>query len=438
VAACNNAAFEWIHHEHVARNAGGMSYEQLSIVGQPPLKPSSSSSSAEGYSYTVPTSSTGKQGSGESLTKLQAAALAFADASTRNITVPTEVFDGLKNALKEELEVRPIMDKVTGEASTVEQQMVEATAIVGGYNLVSRFLVALDVDDKSTLAVPVPIVAKVPADGTSGNEGLHAVYLPVQGEPTDKTIILVNSLLTNYRMWKYTWERLNKSYNIIMYDQRGHGASFVPASGQKCTMDELAGDVVTLLDHFKVDKAWAVIGISQGGATALNFAIDHPGRAHKIVACDTQAKSPEANIKAWDERIELAKKQGMGALADATIPRWFGPGSSFDKEKDFGWLKESVEGTTVDGFAAGAGALQGYDLLAKGLVEVLAKRPADSVMLLAGEMDGKLPQGLEALGQEVEQKGGSVEVEVIAKGGHLPCVNEPEAFLNAVCAFLEK
>ena len=348
------------------------------------------------------------------------------------------MFDGLKNALKEELEVRPVMDKVTGEPSTVEQQMVEATAIVGGYNLVSRFLVALDVDDKSTLKVPVPIVARIPVRGGSEGQDLHAVYLPVQGESTDKTIVLVNSLLTTYRMWKYTWERLNKSYNVIMYDQRGHGASFVPSKGNKCTMDELAGDVVTVLDHFKVDKAWAVIGISQGGATALNFALDHPGRSEKVIACDTQAKSPEANIKAWDERIELARKEGMGALADATIPRWFADGSSFDKERDFGWLKDGVEGTTVDGFAAGAGALQGYDLLGKGLVEGLAKRPVGSIMLLAGEMDGKLPQGLQALGREVEQKGGSVEVEVIARGGHLPCVNEPEAFLTAVCAFLEK
>jgi hypothetical protein len=33
----------------------------------------------------------------------------------------------------------------------------------------------------------------------------------------------------------------------------------------------------------------------------LNVALKYPDTAAKFVACDTQAKSPEANIKAWDE-----------------------------------------------------------------------------------------------------------------------------------------
>lgn len=411
-----------------------MSYEQLAIVGQPAETKSSSSA---GHDYAVPVSSTGREGQGEKLNTLQAAALAFADASTRNVHVPSEVFEAFRRALKVELEERPAQDKVTGENATVEQQLIEAAAVVGGYNLVSRFLVALDVDDKSQLDVPTPIVARIPIPSVDNGE-LHAVYLPAQGDKTEKTLVFVNSLLTNYRMWRYVWDRLNKDYNLIFYDQRGHGQSYVPPAGKKCTVDELASDVALVLDHFHVDRAWAVIGVSQGGATALNFAIEYADRAHKIVACDTQAKSPEANIKAWDDRIELAKAQGMGALADATIPRWFAAESSFDRGKDLNWLREGVESTTVAGFAAGAGALQGYDLLSKDLVGMLAERPQRSVMLLAGEMDGKLPDGLKALGEQVEGAGGDVCVEVIAKGGHLPCVNEPEAFLDVLCAFLDE
>ena len=414
-----------------------MSYEQLSIVGRP-----IDTRETSDYSYSAPQFSTDRQGQGETLSPLQSAALAFADASTRNVRVPSNVFDAFRDALTTELEERPAKDKVSGENVTVEQQMIEAAAVVGGYNLVSRFLVALDIDDKCELAVPIPVVARIPIPsfqaGSSGPAELHAIYLPAQSDKTDKTIVFVNSLLTNYRMWRHVWDRLNKQYNLVFYDQRGHGQSYVPPAGQKCTMDELASDVALVLDHFQVERAWAVIGISQGGATALNFAIEYPERAHKIVACDTQAKGPEANIKAWDDRIELARAQGMGALAEATIPRWFSPESSFDRSKDYEWLQEGVESTTIDGFAAGAGALQGYDLLAKDLVNVLAKRAERSVMLLAGEMDGKLPDGLKALGEQVEGAGGKVDVQVIAKGGHLPCVNEPEAFMDVVCAFLDE
>jgi pimeloyl-ACP methyl ester carboxylesterase len=373
--------------------------------------------------------------------------------------VPTSIFNTFKEHLSSELQRSEERTKdINGGEVRAEQQIVEAAAVVGGYNLVSRFLVALDVDDKAELFVPVPRVEKVsiPATNSAENKNkdnkeeaaLHAVYLPRQGDQTDRTLVFVNSLLTNYRMWRYTWDRLNKDYNLVFYDQRGHGGSYAPSTefnergdgkeGGKCDMDMLADDVLAVLDHFKIEKAHAVIGISQGGATTLNFALRYPSRAGKIVAGDTQAKSPEANIKAWDERIQLARDEGMGRLADVTIPRWFAEGSSFDKDRDYGWLKQGVEGTTVEGFAYSAAALQGYDLLAAGLVDALSKRPEGTTMLLAGEMDGKLPDGLKALGREVEEAGGSVRVEVVPRGGHLPCVNEPEAFLDVLCEFLKE
>jgi hypothetical protein len=77
---------------------------------------------------------------------------------------------------------------------------LEATTTVGAYNMVSRLLVALDVDDKSQMKTPIPVVAKVQV-GSSPEESLHAVYIPA-AEPTDKTVILVNSLMTNYKMWR--------------------------------------------------------------------------------------------------------------------------------------------------------------------------------------------------------------------------------------------
>lgn len=429
-----------------------MSYEQLAVIGH--VAAPSSSNDTDAFQP--------DQARGEKLSTLQAAALAFADASTRYVHVPTSIFNTFREALSSDLSSQAddakVKDKVTGEEVTAEQQIVEATAVVGGYNLVSRFLVALDVDDKAELSVPIPRVERVSIPVTNSAENknkenknkeeaaLHAVYLPRQGDQTDRTLVFVNSLLTNYRMWRYTWERLNKDYNLVFYDQRGHGGSYAPSTEfnergdgkEKCDMDMLADDLLAVLDHFKIEKAHAVIGISQGGATTLNFALRYPSRAGKIVAGDTQAKSPEANIKAWDERIQLARDEGMGRLADATIPRWFAEGSSFDKERDYGWLKEGVEGTTVEGFAYSAAALQGYDLLAAGLVDALSKRPKGTTMLLAGEMDGKLPDGLKALGREVEEAGGSVRVEVIPKGGHLPCVNESEAFLDVLCEFLKE
>lgn len=66
-----------------------------------------------------------------------AAAMAYADWITKSVHVPDRVFANLKAHLN-------------------DQQLVEATATTGGYNFVSRFVVALNVDGKMNVPVPIP------------------------------------------------------------------------------------------------------------------------------------------------------------------------------------------------------------------------------------------------------------------------------------------
>ncbi|KAJ9093478.1 hypothetical protein QFC19_008337 [Naganishia cerealis] len=428
VASVNRAAFEWVHHEHVGR-AAGLSYEQLALIG-------SEAPTDRSQAFEIPSFVSG----GDTLSPLQAAALKFADASTRQIAVPQPVFDELKTELAAELARNPERTGPAGSGPvTVERQLLEATTTVGAYNMVSRLLVALDVDDKSLMTPPIPRVAAVQVGATPA-ESLHAIYVPA-AQPTKKTIILVNSLMTNYKMWRHVWDRLAKQYNVIMYDQRGHGRSFTPRT--KTTLKQLADDVPSVLAHFNVPQAHAVIGVSQGGATTLHVALTHPHVAHKFIACDTQAKAPQANTAAWDDRIALARKEGMAALAQATIPRWFAH-DSLDSERDYGWLKDGIEGTSVEGFASSAAALQGYDLLSLGLVDALASRNGEEgkaeVLLLAGEYDGALPKGLQALGEEVNAKAGAerARVHVVQGGGHLPMVNAADEWVDVVLKFLKE
>ena len=135
VAALNNAAFEWIQHEVVGRE-GGLTNGQLYIIRDvaTPLPP------MEGI-----------------FTPLQAAALAFTDASTKDVSVPkqtsTELMNQLRCSLKE-------ADAARGEEelkAKAEDLYVEATMVVAAYNMVSRFLVATDVGGLSDLEVPWPV-----------------------------------------------------------------------------------------------------------------------------------------------------------------------------------------------------------------------------------------------------------------------------------------
>ena len=206
---------------------------------------------------------------------------------------------------------------------------------------------------------------------------------------------------------------------------------------EPCTIEQLSDDIARLLSQLAIPTpVRAVIGISQGGATTLSFAIRHPDKFEEIIACDTQIKSPEANRKAWDDRIALARKDGMSALADATIPRWFPSGSQLIRGAQEHLVRPMVENTKLEGFIAGARALQGYDL-SEGLSEALKGKKA---LLVAGEKDGKLPEGLSKLAEQLKGEGRDVSFFQVPNAGHLPVFldNGLQEFLERVEAFLEE
>lgn len=107
VGALNGAAFEWMHHAPLLKQAG-VSEEGLETVRT--AEPHHVAKGAEG-------------GLSERLWKV----MRYADAMTKDVAVSDEVFKAVKDELND------------------EKQVVELTVTICGYNAVSRFLRALDV-----------------------------------------------------------------------------------------------------------------------------------------------------------------------------------------------------------------------------------------------------------------------------------------------------
>lgn len=201
-------------------------------------------------------------------------------------------------------------------------------------------------------------------------------------------------------------------------------------------MEQLSDDIAAILSQLNIPTPIkAVIGVSQGGATTLSFASRHTDKYEKIVACDTQIKSPESNKKAWDDRIEHASKYGMDSLADVTIPRWFPAGSQLIKGAQEFIVRPMIEKTKFDGFVAGARALQDYDLSAN-ISKALHGKKA---LLIAGEKDGKLPESLQKLAEDLTGQGNDVSFFAVPNAGHLPVFanNGLDEFLERLEPFLK-
>jgi 3-oxoadipate enol-lactonase len=131
-------------------------------------------------------------------------------------------------------------------------------------------------------------------------------------------IILSNSLGSDLSMWTPQVAALSKQFRVLRYDTRGHGHSETPKGPY--TIEQLAGDVLGLMDTLKIARA-NFCGLSMGGLTGIALAARHASRFERVALCNTAARigSPEV----WGPRAARARTEGMLSLADTVLQRWF-------------------------------------------------------------------------------------------------------------------
>lgn len=96
-------------------------------------------------------------------------------------------------------------------------------------------------------------------------------------------------------------------------------------------------------------------------------------------------------------------------------------------------MRDMIEGTQVEGFAASARALQGYDLSPTLVKSLTGKK----ILLMAGEHDGELPKSLEQFRTMLVVEGVDASLEIIRGCGHLPMIDGTQDWLDAVEKFLQ-
>ncbi|MFC4277672.1 3-oxoadipate enol-lactonase [Achromobacter aloeverae] len=143
------------------------------------------------------------------------------------------------------------------------------------------------------------------------------LYYVLDGPPDAPVLVLSNSLGASADMWAPQIPELARHFRVLRYDTRGHGHSPAPAGDY--TFKQLAGDVAELLDHLKVDRAH-FCGLSMGGPTGMQFALDYPQRIGRLVLSNTAARI--GSVDGWSQRIEAVKRDTLHAMAPALIERW--------------------------------------------------------------------------------------------------------------------
>jgi len=187
----------------------------------------------------------------------------------------------------------------------------------------------------------------------SGEARIHYV---LEGQSGSPVLMFSNSLGANYSMWDPQAHEFHKNFRLLRYDTRGHGQS--SASPGPYSIEQLAKDVVALLDHLDLDRVY-FCGLSMGGMIGMWLAVNAPERLNKLVLCNTGAKI--GTLEAWNARIEAVLKNGMKSVAPAVVERWFTPAFRQKFPEIISNTLKMIEEANPDGYSACCAAIRDCD-----------------------------------------------------------------------------
>jgi pimeloyl-ACP methyl ester carboxylesterase len=126
--------------------------------------------------------------------------------------------------------------------------------------------------------------ASIPNVEHSRFADIDGVRIHYQEKGTGTPLVLIHGYTSSTYSWKDVFEPLSKNFRVIALDLKGFGFSGKPDGDY--TRRAQAVLVAHLLDHLKIEKAWAC-GSSMGGEVALNFALLNPQRVAGLILIDS-------------------------------------------------------------------------------------------------------------------------------------------------------
>ena len=152
------------------------------------------------------------------------------------------------------------------------------------------------------------------------SDGVKLRYI-VKGE--GEPVVLIHGFTASIEMnWKGpgVLDALAQDYQVIAFDNRGHGKSGKPHGGENYGK-AMSEDIVRLLDHLTIEKAH-IVGYSLGGIIALNFTVRHPERTISTVVGGQGYNPPDGPNGDLAIRIaeSLEKGDGLRPLIELLTP----------------------------------------------------------------------------------------------------------------------
>lgn len=246
-------------------------------------------------------------------------------------------------------------------------------------------------------------------------------HVRVDGPETAPVLMMSNSLSSNMSMWAPQVAALKQRFRIVRYDSRGHGMSSSPA--RPYSIAELGRDALAILNALNIPKAhW--LGLSKGGMVGQWLATHHGERLDKVILANTAAHMGPPDL--WNQRIRLVGAQGMSAIVEGTLERWFTRRFLDSGSPVIGDVHAMVSTTPPQGYMGCSAAIRDMDQ--REAITTIRNR----VLVIVGAHDPATPP---AAGAFIASRIAGARLETL-DAAHVSNLEQPEAFTKAVADFL--
>jgi len=253
-----------------------------------------------------------------------------------------------------------------------------------------------------------------------------------QGTP----ILFVHEFAGDHRSWEAQLREFGKRYRCVAYAARGYKPSDVPDDPNAYSYRHVMRDAVAVLDRLKIAQAH-LIGLSMGGYTVLQVALNHPDRVRSMVLAGTGSGSERWYTEEFHKRARDLATQ-FECEGSAAVAQTYGRGPSripLELKDPRGFAEFSAQLTEHDaqGSAHMSRGFQGarpslYDF------ENDIRKLATPALIVVGDEDERCIEPALYLKNALSASG----LVMLPKTGHAVNLEEPDLFNRLVGDFLSR
>lgn len=244
-----------------------------------------------------------------------------------------------------------------------------------------------------------------------------------RSEGTGPLTVLLHPVGLDGSFWGGLPAALAAHRRVLSLDLAGHGAS--PAVQRPRPIEAYADDVAAAIREVDAGPA-EVVGLSFGGMVAQMVAVRHPDLVAALIPCGCGGTFGAEIRPMLRERGMVAERDGMQAIVEPTLARWFTP--DFLSNSAVARVRERLLADEVAAWSAGWHAIAGLDATPHlGGLKV-------PTLVIAGELDAATPPAVSEA--TVARAIPGARFTILPGAPHMMQIECEAAYTGAVAGFL--